>query len=317
MGVEVLDMQAPDFEQKFVTACREIGAALIVNHQIDPALIQSAYNEWLPETGGFFGLSEEQKLQHYWHHKSKQCDDPEVGFYPMGSEAGSEHHKANKGSKNENEYYHIKPGLPHSYPDVNGFEQTKKLASENENVVLHLLDILDRHGPDKHQAPFFGNLTQSLSPEKWSTFRWLHYPPYEGPGDPEEEIQLIKVHKDKGCLTTVVSPSTSGLCVEDRHGVYHRVPQQPGAIIAQIAEGLELMSGNYYYAGRHTVMGKRKNLNKHRVSAARFWHFKPDVRVASDVTNGDMMENYWRKKGLQVDDNSNGNANDSADENKG
>lgn len=301
MGVEVLDMQAPDFEKKFVEACREIGAALIINHGISPDLIQSAYNEWLPETGGFFSLSNEKKLKLYWQQKSKECDDPEVGFYPLGSEAGSEHKKANKGSKNENEYYHIKPGIPESYPAQQGFDKTKKLASANEGFVLKLLDILERHGPEKSQAPFFNDLTNSLSPEKWSTFRWLHYPPFEAPGDPEEEIQLIKVHKDKGCLTTVISPSTSGLCVEDREGVYHRVPQQSGAIVAQVAEGLELMSGNYYYAGRHTVMGKRKNLNKHRVSAARFWHFKPEVQLAPRVTNGEMMENYWRKKGLEVD----------------
>ena len=301
MGVEVLDMNAPDFEEKFVSACREIGAALIVNHGISPDLIKSAYEEWLPETGGFFSLSEEAKQAHHWQKKSKQCDDPEVGFYPLGSEAGSEHRAQNKGSKNENEYYHVKPGVPGSYPSEQGFDHTKSLASENEGFVLKLLDILERHGPEKSQAPFFGNLPQSLSPEKWSTFRWLHYPPYNAPGDPEEEIELIKVHKDKGCLTTVISPSTSGLCVEDRQGVYHRVPQQAGAIVAQIAEGLELMSGNYYYAGRHTVMGKRKNLNKDRVSAARFWHFKPDVQLAPHVTNGDMMEDYWRKKGLQVD----------------
>ena len=53
MGVNVLDMQAPDFEQKFVEACKHIGAALVVNHGISPELIKAAYDEWLPATGGF------------------------------------------------------------------------------------------------------------------------------------------------------------------------------------------------------------------------------------------------------------------------
>ena len=300
MGVNVLDMQAPDFEEKFVDACKNIGAALIVNHGISPELIKAAYDEWLPATGGFFALSEEEKRKHHWREKSIECDDPEVGFYPLGSEMGSEHHDHNKGTKNENEYYHVKPGVPGSYPNTGSFENTKKLAKANKDFVVSLLTILTKHGPSKDAAPYFTDLVESLSADKWSTFRWLHYPPYNAPGDPEEDVELIKVHKDKGCLTTVVSPSTSGLCVEDRDGTFHQVPQQAGAIIAQIGEGLELMSGDYYYAGRHTVRGKRKNLNKDRVSAARFWHFKPEVQLSETVTNGDMMNEYWRKKGLEV-----------------
>ncbi len=298
MNVNVLDMQAPDFEEKFVTACRDIGAALIINHGISPDLIKSAYAEWLPETGGFFALSEDKKQAFHWRKQSKICDDPEVGFYPLGSELGSEHHNYNTGTKNENEYYHVKAGIPDSYPSAEGFDKTKELAEENKKFALKLLDILDRNGPSTEQAPYFGKLIERLSPDKWSTFRWLHYPPYDAPGNPEDDVELIKTHKDKGCLTTVVSPSTSGLCVEDRNGEFHQVPQIQGAIIAQIGEGLEMMSGNYYYAGRHTVRGKRKNLNKDRVSAARFWHFKPEVSLSDTITNGDMIEDYWRKKGL-------------------
>lgn len=299
MSVKVLDFRTPTFEADFTSEMRRIGAAVVVNHPISLDLIERAYANWHPAQGGFFGRDDDQKRSKFWQDVSRQCNDPEVGFFPMHSEKGSEHHGRNKGTRNENEYYHVKQGIPGSYPPGD-FRATRQLAEANKQLVFQLLDILDRHGPSKAEAPFFGNLVKRLSPHKWSTFRWLHYPPYNAPGNPDEEVELIKVHKDKGCLTTVISPSERGLSVEDREGKTYEVPCIKGSVVVQIGEGLEMMSGGYYFAGRHTVRGPRKMLSRTRVSAARFWHFKPSVRLAEGVTNGDMMKNYWDKKGLKA-----------------
>ena len=300
MAVKVLDFKDPNFAADFVAQMRHIGAALVINHPVSTDAIKKAYAEWMPQTGGFFGLTDEQKHQFLWSKLSPEFGDPEIGFYPLRSEKGSEHRKNNKGTVNENEYYHIKTGIDGSYPTTSPFAATRKLSTLNAEFVVTLLDILEVHGPDKTQAPYFGDLSKSLSVGKWSTFRWLHYPPYEVAGDPDEDIELIKVHKDKGCITTVISPSEKGLCVEDRDGTYHEVPCIEGAIVVQIGEGLELMSGGYYYAGRHTVRGPRKALAKRRVSAARFWHFTPETRLSADMTNGQSMQKYWQKKGLEA-----------------
>ena len=300
MSVKILSKNDPKFEVKFAKEMRRIGACLVVDHGIPVGTIEAAYAEWMPETGGFFGWPLKAKQRLHWTKVSPKHDDPELGYYPLGSETGSTHLRKNKGQRNENEYYHVKQGVPGSYPCPHGFDASKRLAAMNKVLAFELIDILDRHGPSRKQAPHFGDLCAKMSPHKWSTFRWLHYPPYMVPGKPNEEVELIKTHKDKGCLTTVISPSTSGLQVMDRKGKFHPVPCIKGGIIVQVGEGLELLSNGYYFAGRHTVRGKRKDLRHDRVSAARFWHFKPEVQLTDTFTNGDMMREYWRKKGLEA-----------------
>lgn len=299
MPVLILDCQAPDFPAQLVKACRDVGAVMLVNHGIPESLIKAAYDDWKPESGGFFSLPEAEKRKFLFSDLSPQHDDPEIGFYPFGSEKGSDHDAKNKGSVNLNEYYHIKTGIAGSYPTTGSFRATKMLALANEALVRRVLDILEAGGPSKADAPHFGNLAASLSADKWSTFRWLHYPPVPMDGD-DTERQLIKVHKDKGCVTTVVAPSQAGLAVQDRNGDYHRVPHRPDGIILQIGEGLELMSNGYYFAGRHTVMGRPSQMQNPRTSAARFWHFTPETRLTAEITNGDMMSKYWEKKDLKV-----------------
>lgn len=302
--VHVLDMRSPDFIPNFIAACRRPGAVLLTNHGIPQEVIDAAYAEWMPEKGGFFALPDEVKKQFLYSDLSPKVNDPESGFYPFKSEKGSEHKDGNKGSVNLNEYYHIKTGIAGSYPTTGAFTATKLLAELNYQLVAKLLTLLDAYGPSKDDAPFFGKLVESLSADKWSTFRILHYPPLPMPEDgSDEEQELIKVHKDKGCVTTVISPSASGLAVEDPENPdapYMRAPHVAGSILFQIGEGLELMSKGFYKAGRHTVMGRPSKLQGHRTSMARFWHFTPETRLNADMTNGDMMRKYWEKKDLKV-----------------
>jgi isopenicillin N synthase-like dioxygenase len=302
--VHVLDMNAPDFVPNFIAACRRPGAVLITGHGIPQELIDAAYAEWMPEKGGFFALPDAVKQQFLYSDLSPKVDDPESGFYPFKSEKGSDHKGTNKGSVNLNEYYHIKTALAGTYPTTGDFTATKLLAELNWQLVAKLLKLLDAHGPSKADAPYFGQLAEQISAGKWSTFRILHYPPVPMPADGnDDEIELIKVHKDKGCVTTVISPSASGLAVEDPENPdapYMRAPHMPGSILFQIGEGLELMSNGFYKAGRHTVMGRPSKLQGHRTSMARFWHFEPETKLADGMTNGDMMRKYWEKKDLKV-----------------
>ena len=302
--VHVLDMQADDFIPMFIAACRRPGAVLLTNHGIPQELIDAAYAEWRPETGGFFSLPDEVKRQFLYSDLSPKVGDPESGFYPFASEKGSEHKGSNKGSVNFNEYYHIKTGIAGSYPTTGDFAATRILAEANYRLVARLLALLDEYGPSADEAPYFGKLVESLSPGKWSTFRILNYPPLPMPEDgSDEEMELIKVHKDKGAVTTVISPSASGLAVEDPENPdapYMRAPHVAGSILFQIGEGLELMSNGFYKAGRHTVIKRPSELQGYRTSFARFWHFEPETKLAEGKTNGDMMAKYWEKKDLQV-----------------
>ena len=174
--------------RKLLEAFQNMGAALLVNTKITSPLVDKGITEW----DAFFSRSEKSKLKYHWQTLSPKVGDKEAGFYPFGSEKGSTLNQANAGTVNLNEYYHVKPGLPDTYPGpcrkgknlmgdivqtdrVRGFAATQKLAALTDELGADIVDLIGCTYQDESTRTSFylyGNrLASQLDLEQASTFR--------------------------------------------------------------------------------------------------------------------------------------------------
>jgi len=119
---------------------------------------------------------------------------------------------------------------------------------------------------------------QGLAPDHfartWMTdptllFRIFHYPPTDGEG------WGVGEHTDYGVLTLLLTDDVPGLEVFSR-GAWRPIAQQPGAIICNIGDMLDRMTGGVYRSTPHRV---RNVSGRDRYSFPLFFDPSWDARV--------------------------------------
>ena len=115
--------------------------------------------------------------------------------------------------------------------------------------------------PD-HLDGVFGERRSSL-------VKLIHYPatPAGGAG--------VNAHHDTGFLTLLWQQGVSGLQALNQDGEWVDVPPTPGAIVVNLGEILQSMTGNYFVATSHRVIA-----HEERYSSAYF--HGPDLRTVLD-----------------------------------
>ncbi|MCB0994816.1 MAG: isopenicillin N synthase family oxygenase [Acidimicrobiales bacterium] len=95
--------------------------------------------------------------------------------------------------------------------------------------------------PERHLADVFGERRSSL-------LKLIHYPP-----TPSGEAG-VNAHHDSGFLTLLWQHGEPGLQVLNPEGAWIDVPATPGAIVVNIGEVLQAMTGNYFVSTKHRVI---------------------------------------------------------------
>jgi isopenicillin N synthase-like dioxygenase len=277
MKIETVDFNSIGAASKFVKSLKETGFAVITNHTIEPDLLASTYQDW----ESFFASPEKHE---FTHNKGSQS-----GFFPMRSENA-------KGNpiKDLKEFYHL-----YKYEDMpqgmmsNG---TLILRMRLLGIAKELLSWIDL------ETPHTAFLTKEYLPlmirdSDQSLFRILHYPPVEGA---EEGAVRAAAHEDINLITLLPAATQPGLEVKDINGNWHKIECNPGDLIVNAGDMLQLTTGGYYKSTTHRVVNPSGDAAlKSRYSLPLFLHPRSDVKLTPDKTAGEYLSERLKEIGIK------------------
>jgi isopenicillin N synthase-like dioxygenase len=229
-------------------ACRDAGFFSIVGHGIEPALLdrlEAVARE-------FFSLPEDVKARVAMAHAGRAWR----GWFPLGGELTS--------------------GVPDR---KEGFYFGEELSADDRRVVagvpLHganlfpdrpaalgptVLDVIERFTTLGHQLVRGlglalgldgGWFDRELTRDPVVLFRIFHYP--ARPADAESaESWGVAEHTDYGLLTVLHQDAGGGLEVRTADG-WVEIPPRPGALVCNLGDMLERMTGGVYRSTPHRV----------------------------------------------------------------
>ena len=231
-------------------ACRDDGFFSIVGHGIDADLLDRL--ELLGRQ--FFALEPQEKARIAMVHAGRAWR----GWFPVGGELTS-------GAPDRKEGLYFGEELPADDPRVaaglplHGANLFPERPAALRESVLETLDALTTLG---HQLMTGFALALGLD-EDWFDreltrdpvilFRMFHYPALP---KAEQEVWGVGEHTDYGLLTILYQDSGGGLELKTRDG-WVEIPPQPGALVCNLGDMLERMTGGRYRSTPHRVRSPR------------------------------------------------------------
>lgn len=306
-SVPIISMAMPDadaFADAFGGSFERYGFALITDHGIDAALIDSAW----AMTKAFFALPEEVKRQYLIPGQGGAR-----GYTAFGTEIA-------KGATHVDlkEFWHVGRDLPHGHPlaaqqpnnvwpdEVPGFRDTfEAMFAEFDRVGAALLSGIARYldlRPD-----WFDDTIRDGN----SVMRLLHYPPITGdaPGIRAE------AHEDINTITLLLGAEEAGLEILDRDGSWLPVSPPPGALAVNVGDMLQRLTNHRLPSTTHRVTNPDAGRASHaRYSMPFFLHFRSDFlietlpecidaehpnRYPEPITADDYLQQRLREIGLK------------------
>jgi isopenicillin N synthase-like dioxygenase len=279
--VPVIDMELrkgnrAEFARQLGLAFDSIGFARLVNHPVSPDLIQRA-------------RAVSKRLYAYADEVLKQWEDVpggrQTGFTPFLTENARD-----AIVKNLMRFWHIRSkaqcnalGYPLLLPDlVPDFGPTMlELFDVLEALALDLLSDLDLYLGDASPG------LRDMAVGGASLIRNIHYPPVGN--TPPEGATRSAMHEDINLITLLIAATRPGLIVIDREGNTHEVNEQPGEIVVDGGDMLQLATGGWlndkwevqggrFRATRHGVrLPSGDELDVARYSMPFFVHPRPDA----------------------------------------
>jgi len=271
-GIPVISLQGwiqgrdHGFAVDLVQACHEVGFFTLVDHPIDVA----AMDDYFEMVGSFFALPTEVKTR-----IDKRNSRHMRGWEQVGAELTDNRvdYREQLDLSTENEPYpadalpaYLRLDGPNQWlPDevLPGFRATVTgMLAQLEQIADTLMEAL-AVGLDLPEDAFrraFGERRHSLA-------KLISYPPTP-PGEAG-----VNSHHDAGFLTLLMQHRVSGLQALSPDGQWIPVPPIPGALVINLGEMLQSMTGNYLVATTHRVIA-----HEPRLSSAYF--HGPDLRAS-------------------------------------
>ena len=276
--LQSVDFRSNDAPKTVTESLKQTGFAVISNHPIEASLIDEVYGEW----ERFFASS--AKID-YLFDKEKQD-----GYFPFLSE-----HAKDYTAKDLKEFYHVYPWG--RYPKEIS-DRTRQLNDQLTELASQLLQWVEEHTPEKVKEKFDVPLSDMIKDSSRNLLRIIHYPPLTG----AEEPGAVRAagHEDINLLTLLPAGTQPGLQVKDTVGNWLEVPCDPGMIIVNTGDMLEMCSGGYYPSTPHRVINpKDSSENASRYSMPLFLHPRDEVRLSETHTAGSYLLERLKEIGLK------------------
>lgn len=278
LTIDALNMNGHDL----VTSMRETGFAIIKNYPIDRDLIEDVYRRWTT----FFNESQESK--NYFLYGTDHS-----GYFPFKSENA-------KGSslKDLKEFYHIYNNtiLPGNLYEHFGHgaivSPTHELMKDLSKLGELLLTVLFAMSPAVHDSDSIPYNEMAQDSEK-TLFRILHYPPIKSE---DREAVRAAAHYDINLITILPAATQSGLEVKDLNGMWHKIDSEPGTVVVNIGEMLEIASDGFFRATEHRVVNPIDNHS--RYSMPLFIHPRGEVFLRPGLTAQQALAVRLKELGL-------------------
>ncbi|MES2505004.1 MAG: 2OG-Fe(II) oxygenase family protein [Myxococcota bacterium] len=256
----------------------QTGFAVLVNHPVSKDLIANTYADWQR----FFALP--SRFNYLFDQASQ------TGYRPaaLSEKAKGYNHIDLKEFFN---YYEGGVCPPHA------LENTRRLRAELLKVAHALLAWVEQEMPPAVQQKLSEPLSQMVAGSTKHLFRPMHYPAFTG-AEVEGALRAAP-HEDINFITLLPASTAPGLQVKDIEGVWHELDCDPGALIVNIAEMLDIATGGYYPATTHQVVNPQGPLaSKPRFSMPFFMHARPEVYLTPQRTVGDLLQERLIELGL-------------------
>ncbi|PZO18876.1 MAG: isopenicillin N synthase family oxygenase [Leptolyngbya foveolarum] len=278
--IPVLDLQdfigghekkANQFVQSLGDALHKIGFFALINHGVEPRIIQAAYSA----AEAFFALSSDAKAQYeiaglkgqrgftqFGKEHAKDSDAPDLKeFWHLGRERPTEH--------------------PVDYPDNVWPREVPQFRPVMATLFEELETCADRLMAACAQylgqpADFFSTQVK----EGQTILRVIHYPPVRAEDTPNS--QRAAPHEDINLITLLCEATTPGLELLKANGEWLAIEPIPGQIIVDTGDMLQALSNGLLKSTTHRVVNPSSSCeptgqrSSRRFSMPFFVHPRPD-----------------------------------------
>ena len=264
--------------ERLTSSLTQTGFAVLADHPIPPELVRGVYEEW----ERFFA----DPGKHDYTFDPKAQD----GYFPYLSENAK-----GRTQKDLKEFFHVYPAtrLPEAVSDG-----TRKLYGSLSALAGELLALIEDHLPEEDRAGLSMPLRKMVDGSPRILLRILNYPPLTG----EEEHGAIRAaaHEDINLITLLVAATEPGLQVCDTRGVWYDVPSDPGNVVINAGDMLQMATGGFFRSTSHRVVNPSgESAARSRLSMPLFLHPWPEVRLSDTHTAGSYLEERLREIGLK------------------
>lgn len=201
----------------------------------------------------------------------------------------------NSGRVRFKEFFHVYPGtrLPEGVEDP-----TRAPYAALSTLAGEILGWIEDRAPEEVQRAFSMPLREMMKDSPQTLFRILHYPPLSGAG--EEGAVRAAAHEDIDLITLLVAATAPGLQVKDAAGRWQDVPADPGSIVVNSGDMLQMASAGRYRSTTHRVVNPAgEDARRPRLSMPLFLHPWPSVRLSASHTAHEYLEERLREIGLK------------------
>lgn len=279
MHVLTVDYKSPQAPELFCNSLKETGFAVLTNHPISTKLINETYDCWRD----FFNLNVETKTN-YLYQKTSQD-----GYFPFRSENA-------KGRKISDlkEFYHIYPWgrIPNETKDLSlqMYTVLQQLASE-------LLQWVENYLSSDLASQLSMPLKEMIIDSPNTLLRVLHYPALQD--EVEKDAVRAAPHEDINLITLLPAATAPGLEVMDVKGNWHAVTCDPGNIVVNVGDMLQVCTGEYYKSTTHRVVNPNNGSeNQPRFSMPLFLHPRREVMLSENRTASEYLHERLREIGI-------------------
>jgi isopenicillin N synthase-like dioxygenase len=280
IAMDVLSVRfgSPEAGERLTASLVGTGFAVLTHHPVPAELIREAYAEW----EAFFASPG----------KRDYTFDPEAqdGYFPYRSE-----NARGRTQKDLKEFFHVYPKtkLPAGMSD-----RTRRLYDALSDLAGDLLGLVEDQTPEAVRSRLSMPLRRMIEGSAQTLLRILHYPPLEG--DEEEGAVRAAAHEDINLITLLVAATAPGLQVLDAAGRWRDVPADPGSVVVNCGDMLQMASGGHFRSTTHRVVNPTGDeARRARLSMPLFLHPRPEVRLSDRHTAGSYLEERLREIGLK------------------
>ena len=264
--------------ERLTSSLTQTGFAVLADHPIPAGVVRGVYEEW----ERFF--ADPGKHDYTFDPKAQG------GYFPYLSENAK-----GRTQKDLKEFFHVYPGtrLPEAVSDG-----TRKLYHSLSALAGELLALIEDHLPEEARAGLSMPLRKMTDGSPRILLRILNYPPLTG----EEEQGAIRAaaHEDINLITLLVAATEPGLQDCDTRGVWHDVPSDPGNVVINAGDMLQMATGGLFRSTSHRVVNPSgQDAGRSRLSMPLFLHPWPEVRLSNTHTAGSYLEERLREIGLK------------------
>lgn len=271
--VNYKDLNAPEL---FSESLKNTGFAVLTHHPVNMQLIDSAYQKWKE----FFSSAD--KAQYTYQKPSQQ------GYFPFKTENA----KNNKTSDLK-EFYHFYLGgkIPQELQDI-----STSIYKDLHNLARNLLQWIEDYLPQDVSKKLAMPLKDMIIDSPNTLLRILHYPPLQ---ENQESALRAAPHEDINLITLLPAATAPGLEVLDTQGNWHEVNCNPGNMVVNVGDMLQMCTEFYYKSTTHRVVNPvSTHENCSRYSMPLFLHPRNEVQLSKTHTAIEYRHERLREIGI-------------------